>query len=121
VAGFVPMGTYSAAKAWCTAFTETLAQELVGTGVSATALCPGFTRTEMHERAHHDMSRLPKALWLEADQLVHDCLDDVMAGKVISVPGMQYKVIAGIAQLLPHRALRAVSARADSFRRPKRY
>ena len=87
VAGFVPMGTYAAAKAWCTAFTETLAHELAGSGVSATALCPGFTRTEMHERANVDMSRLPKVMWLEADRLVRDCLDDVKAGKVISVPG----------------------------------
>jgi uncharacterized protein len=120
VAGFVPMGTYSAAKAWCTAFTETLAQELAGSGVSATALCPGLTRTELHERANLDMSRLPQAMWLEADWLVRDCLDDVRAGKVISVPGVQYKVIASIAQLVPHRLLRAVSGRAESFRRTKR-
>jgi short-subunit dehydrogenase len=120
VSGFVPMGTYSAAKSWCTVFTETLAQELSGSGVSATALCPGFTHTEFHERADLDMSRLPKALWLDADGLVRDCLDDVRAGKVISVPGVQYKVIAGIAQVLPHSLLRAVSARVDSVRRPKR-
>ena len=120
VAGFVPMGTYSAAKAWCTFFTEALAQELAGSGVSATALCPGFTRTELHERANLDMSRLPEAMWLDADRLVHDCLDDVRAGKVISVPGVQYKVIAGIAQVVPHGLVRTVSGLVDSMRRPKR-
>jgi short-subunit dehydrogenase len=120
VAGFVPMGTYAAAKAWCTAFTEVLAQELSGSGVSATALCPGLTRTELHERANMDVSRIPKALWLEADWLVRDCLDDVKAGKVLSVPGVQYKVIAGIAQLVPNRMLRTISSRTESFRRPKR-
>ncbi|MDQ1482707.1 MAG: uncharacterized protein QOF35_783 [Actinomycetota bacterium] len=120
VAGFVPMGTYAAAKAWCTAFTEVLAQELSGSGVSATALCPGLTRTELHERANMDVSRIPRALWLEADSLVRDCLDDVKAGKVLSVPGVQYKVIAGIAQLVPHRVLRTISSRTESFRRPKR-
>ena len=119
VAGFVPTGTYGAAKAWCTSFTEALAQELAGSGVSVTALCPGFTHTEFHERADVDVSRLPKALWLEADWLVRDCLDDVRAGKVISVPGVQYKVVAGVAQLLPHGVLRALSGRAASFRRPK--
>jgi len=119
VAGFVPMGTYAAAKAWCTAFTETLAHELAGSGVYATALCPGFTRSELHERASLDMSRLPKAMWLQADSLVRDCLEDVRAGKVISVPGVQYKVIAGLAQLVPHRLLRVLSGRADSRRRPK--
>ena len=120
VAGFLPMGTYSAAKAWCTVFTEALAQELSGSGVSATALCPGFTRTEFHERADLDMSRMPKAMWLEADALVRACLDDVRAGKVISVPGVQYKVIAGIAQVVPHSLLRAVTGRVDSRRRSKR-
>jgi hypothetical protein len=120
VAGFMPMGTYSAAKAWCTVFTETLAQELAGSGVFATALCPGFTRTELHERAELDMSRLPKVMWLEADGLVRACLDDVRDGKVISVPGLQYKVIAAIAQVVPHSLLRAVSGRVDSLRRPKR-
>jgi short-subunit dehydrogenase len=120
VAGFVPMGTYAAAKGWCTAFTQTLAHELAGSGVSATALCPGFTHTELHERANLDMSKLPRAMWLQADWLVRDCLEDVKAGKVISVPGAQYKVIAGIAPLVPHGLLRAVARRVDSLRRPKR-
>jgi short-subunit dehydrogenase len=120
VAGFAPLGTYAAAKAWCTAFTQTLAQELAGSGVSATALCPGFTHTEMHERANVDMSKLPKVMWLEADRLVRDCLDDVKAGKVISIPGAQYKLIAGIAQVAPRRLVRALSGRAASVRRRQR-
>lgn len=117
VAGFVPMGTYAAAKSWCTTFTETLAHELTGSGVTATALCPGFTHTELHQRANLDMSSLPKTMWLEAGWLVRECLDDVRAGKVISVPGVQYKVIAGIGQLVPHGLLRAFSSRAESLRR----
>ena len=120
VAGFVPMGTYGAAKGWCTAFTENLAHELAGSGVSATALCPGFTHTELHDRANVDMSKLPKVMWLEADRLVRDCLDDVKAGKVLSVPGMQYKVIAGIAEVAPRALVRALSSRVASIRRPKR-
>ena len=117
VAGFVPMGTYSAAKAWCTAFTETLAHELAGSGVSATALCPGFTHTEMHQRANVDMSKLPKVLWLEADRVVRDALDDVAAGKVISIPGAQYKVFAGLAQMAPRGLMRAFAGRAAAVRR----
>jgi len=117
VAGFVPMGTYAAAKSWCTAFTETLAQELAGSGVSATALCPGFTHTEMHSRADLDMSKLPNALWLEADRLVRDCLDDVRAGKVLSIPGAQYKLIAAVAQVVPRGLVRGLAGRAASVRR----
>jgi uncharacterized protein len=120
VAGFVPTSTYGAAKAWVTAFTETLAHDLAGSGVSATALCPGFTHTEFHERASLDVSRLPDALWLEADWLVRECLDDVRAGKVVSVPGMQYKVIAGVAQIVPRSLVRALSGGVSSLRRRRR-
>ena len=117
VAGFVPMGTYAAAKAWCTAFTEVLSSELAGSGVTATALCPGFTHTELHARADLDMSRLPDFLWLEADRLVRDCLDDVTAGKVVSVPGVQYKVLVGALQVLPRGLVRRASGTVASLRR----
>jgi len=120
VAGFIPMGTYGAAKGWTLAFTETLAHELAGSGVSATVLCPGFTRTEMHERADGEVSKLPKVMWLEPDRLVRDCLDDVKAGKVISVPGVQYKLIAGVAEVAPRGLVRALSRGAASVRRRQR-
>jgi short-subunit dehydrogenase len=119
VAGFVALGTYAAAKAWCTVFTETLAQELAGSGVTATALCPGLTRTELHERADLDMSKVPEMLWLHADRLVRDCLDDVRAGRVISIPGAQYKAIVGIARLAPRGLIHTLSGRAASARRRK--
>ena len=117
VAGFVAMGSYSAAKAWVTTFSEALANELAGTGVTVTALCPGFTHTEFHQRASLDMSRLPKVMWLEADRLVRDCLDDVKAGKVVSVPGPQYKLIAALTRTLPRGLVRRASGGVASRRR----
>ncbi len=59
VAGWITGGTYSAAKAWVTVFSESLAQELDGSGVRVTAVCPGFVHTEFHARAGVDMSALP--------------------------------------------------------------
>lgn len=106
VAGFMASGTYSAAKSWVTVFSEGLSQELKGTGVTVTALCPGFTRTEFHGRARIDHSGLPGFMWLDADSLVRDCLADVARGKVISVPGRQYKVISTALRSMPRPLVR---------------
>jgi len=118
VAGFIANGTYSAEKAFVTVFTEGLASELAGTGVTATALCPGFTHTEFHARASIRMSALPESLWLDADDVVQQALTDVARGKVISVPGAQWKVIAAVVRVLPRPLLRGSALRRlDRFRR----
>jgi short-subunit dehydrogenase len=103
VAGFLPSGTYSAAKAWATTFTLSLAAELAGTGVTATALCPGYVHTELHGRAGMRLDRLPEWLWLDADELVAQCLRDVARGRSISVPGRQYRLTVVALRHLPLR------------------
>jgi short-subunit dehydrogenase len=115
-AGYVAMGSYSAIKTWVTAYTESLANELHGTGVKVTALCPGWVRTEFHERANINISSIPSALWLDADRLVANALEDAADGKVISIPSKRYKVLMTICEHLPHRALRAVSRNLTSGR-----
>ena len=116
VAGYITSGPYSAVKSFVTTFTEGLSAELAGSGVTATALLPGFTRTEFHQRAKINMSRMPRFMWLDADRLVRDCLDDVAKGKVISVPGAQYKAIVAALRLLPRSLVRS---RARTVHRPK--
>ena len=115
-AGFVAMGGYSAIKAWVTTYTESLANELHGSGVTVTALCPGWVRTEFHERAEIKIGSIPDVLWLDADRLVADCLEDVVAGKVISIPSKRYKMLITICEHLPHRTVRAVSRALTSRR-----
>jgi short-subunit dehydrogenase len=115
-AGFVAMGSYSAIKAWVTTYTESLANELHGSGVRVTALCPGYVRTEFHERAGINMGSLPELMWLDADRLVADCLNDAAAGKVVSIPSKRYKAMITICEHLPHRAVRAISRRLTSGR-----
>lgn len=110
VAGFVPGGTYSAAKAWATSFSQGLAAELAPSGVRVLALCPGYTRTEYHSRAGLDMSRLPGFLWLDADELVDVALRDLARGRRVSVPGLPYKVVGLGARLLPPPVVRWLSA-----------
>jgi uncharacterized protein len=111
VAGFIPSGTYSAAKAWATTFTASVASELAGTGVTATALCPGYVRTEFHQRAGLDMSRLPSWAWLDAGRLVAGCWADAGRGAPVSVPSVRYKVAVAELRHLPPRAVLAMGRR----------
>lgn len=115
-AGFVTMGSYSAIKAWVTTYSEGLANELTGTGVSVTALCPGWVRTEFHQRASISTGSIPAPLWLDADRLVAQCLTDVARGVVISIPSRRYQVLIGLARHAPRRLIRAVSRRLSSGR-----
>jgi short-subunit dehydrogenase len=117
VAGFVPQSTYSAAKAWVTAFSQSLSGDLAGTGVRVMALCPGFTHTEFHDRAGHDMSKTPHWLWLDAPQVVDDALRDLRRGNDVSVPGAQYKAIVTLARHVPARTLTRAARRFRGTRR----
>ena len=104
VAGFAPGArgaTYSASKAWVTNFSESLHLQYSGRGVQVLALCPGFTRTEFHERAEMDVSGIPERLWLDADRVVEDALCDLRRGKGLSVPGLQYKAIVAGSRVIP--------------------
>ncbi|MEO8330369.1 MAG: SDR family oxidoreductase [Candidatus Nanopelagicales bacterium] len=113
MAGFLPFGSYSAAKAWVTFFTQGLATELAGTGVKATAICPGFVHTEFHQRAGVDMSNSSDWMWSTADEVVDKLFSDLAHGKVLSIPGARYRALAGAAHLLPRDAVR----RLERFRR----
>lgn len=117
VAGFVTMGGYSAIKAWVRTYTESLAVELAGTGVHATALCPGFVRTEFHDRADIDMSKLPAVGWVDADDVIRHCLRDVAHHRVISVPTIRYRAAVAALQHAPRSAVRRISAAVMSARR----
>ncbi|HRC39961.1 MAG TPA: SDR family oxidoreductase [Tetrasphaera sp.] len=113
VASFIAAGTYSAAKSYVTVLTESLSAELSGTGVTATALCPGFVHTEFHERAGMRMGQLPAIAWVPVQKLVREALADADKGAVISVPGWQYKAVTSLLHIAP----RAVARRASLVNR----
>ena len=110
VASFIAGGTYSAAKSWVTVFSESVDRQLDGTGVTVTALCPGFTHTEFHQRAEMDVDHLPDWMWLDAPDVVRGALADFRRGKPVSVPGAQYKALSTLARYLPRPIVRRASA-----------
>ena len=103
VAAFLPRGTYGAAKSWVSSFSEWAAAEYGPRGVTVTALCPGFTRTEFHERM--DVVPGTGPMWLDVDDVVEQALADHARGRARSVPGVPYKAAVGLVRLVPHRAL----------------
>ena len=87
--------------------TDALANELHGTGVHAMALCPGWVHTEFHDRAGIKARQAaPDFMWLDADKLVSDGLADVDRGKILSIPGVQYKIAAGLLRVVPRSVVR---------------
>ena len=108
VAGYIAGGTYSASKSYLTVLSESLNTELAATNVKVSALCPGFTRTEFHQRGKMSMKGLPNFMWLNSDRLVEQSWRDALKGKAVSVPGWQYKLLVFIVETMPRSIVRKV-------------
>ena len=106
VAGYIAGGSYSAAKSYLTVISESLHTELAGTNVRINALCPGFTRTEFHQRGRMSMKGLPSFMWLNSDTLVAKAWNDTLKGAPISIPGWQYQLLVFVILSLPRSIVR---------------
>ncbi len=111
VAGYVPRGSYSAHKAWVTAFSAWASVYYRPCGVRVMALCPGFVHTEFHQRMRADMSGVGGWMWLDADDLVRVGLKDLRAGKAVSIPTLRYKALTALARVTPRRITAKVARR----------
>ncbi len=95
VAAFQPgplMAVYYATKAYVLSFSEALSNELQGTGVTMTCLCPGPTKTGFEEHAHLGQSKLFKHGTMDAQTVVRAGLDACMKGKTLVIPGWKNRV-----------------------------
>ena len=106
VAGFIAGGAYSASKSYLTVLSESLHTELSATNIKICSLCPGFTRTEFHQRGRMKMAGLPNFMWLNADILVAKAWKDALSGKAVSIPGWQYKLLVGLISIIPRSIVR---------------
>jgi short-subunit dehydrogenase len=112
VAGFglvQPGSTYAASKAWVTNFSESVGVAAARHGVRVMALCPGFTRTEFHERAGIDTAGSPEWMWLDAEDVVRVAFRDLGRGRLVSVPDWKYKAAVLGIRYTPHGLLTALT------------
>ena len=105
----MPGSTYPASKAWVTNFSESVGLSVAPFGVRVMALCPGYVRTEFHQRAGIDMTKTPSWLWMDADELAVSALRDLGRGKLVSVPTVRYKVAVWGLRHLPRPLLQRVA------------
>jgi len=113
LAGFQPgpsNATYSATKAFITSFTEAVHEELRGTGVSVTVLCPGFTRTGFQATANVPAEAVPGFMWQEADAVARVGLDALAKNRAIAIPGGLNKVLGNFSSLAPHAISRRLAS-----------
>ncbi|WP_244247020.1 SDR family NAD(P)-dependent oxidoreductase [Nocardioides euryhalodurans] len=108
VAAYLPRGSYSAAKAWVNSFGRWAAAEYRPHGVTVTTLCPGFVKTEFHQRM--GVRRGSGPLWLDADFLVSEALADFDRGRAFSIPGRRYRAIVAVTRLVPSPVLQRLQS-----------
>ena len=111
--GFYPVpgaAVYGASKAFVINFSEAVREELRGTGVHVTAVCPGFTETEGPARGGLDPSRVPRLLRMSADAVAADALAATARGVAVHSPGLLNRTGALLGRHLPHRVMRPLVA-----------
>jgi len=109
--------TYGATKAFVASFSEALHEEARASGVTVTAVLPGFTRTEFQTRAGSEGRQIPGFAWQSADDCAAQALDAARAGKAFFVPGLVNKLAVGLSGPIPRGIRRRVASRVARNRR----
>ena len=119
-AAFVPgpfMSIYYATKAFVLSFSEALANELKGTGVTVTALCPGPTYTDFQKRANVETARLFRHNVMDARKVALTGYRGLMKGKSVVIPGVFNKLMIQSSRFAPRKTLTAISRWLQSKRK----
>jgi uncharacterized protein len=107
------MAVYFASKAYVLHFSEALANELNGSGVSVTCLCPGATVTEFHKRANATGQRLLKMGAMDARTVAEDGYCAMMAGKPVVISGFKNWLVAQSVRFSPRRLVTAIARKTQ--------
>jgi short-subunit dehydrogenase len=105
------MDIYYATKAFVLSFTEALAEELAGTGVTATALCPGPTATNFGNVSHGQKMRRLNTPKMSAAAVATNGHRAFRRGKPLAVPGWQYQVLLLLLRIMPRWLVRKMARR----------
>jgi short-subunit dehydrogenase len=113
---FQPMpfqATYGASKAAVLSFTEAIHEELRGTGVTITAICPGPVRTEFGEMGGFGGAddKIPDRVWLDADKVAEDAIEGLEKGDRVVVPGVMNQLAAFAGHYTPRAMLLPIARR----------
>jgi len=104
------MAVYYASKAYVISFSEALANELQGTGVTVTCLCPGLTDTEFQTRAGTEKTTLfRRTRPMDAASVARDGYRALMKGKPLVISGMRNRLLMESLRISPRRLVTAVS------------
>jgi short-subunit dehydrogenase len=117
IAGFLPgpyQAMYYASKAFVHLFSQAIAEEVSGTGVTVTTVYPGITRSKFHDRA--GVHRADNFLMMDAARVAKIGYRGLLAGKRTVITGWQNKLIVGLAKNLPARTTAALAARSNQPR-----
>jgi len=108
------LAVYSATKAFVTSFTEAVHEEMRGTGVAVSALCPGLTRTEFQEQSNTEsyVEKIPAFFWTEVEMVARHGLEGVAKNNVLIVPGGIYKSAQALSSVTPRFVMRRLSGLA---------
>ena len=100
---------YGAGKAFVLSYTQSLVGELKGSGVTATALCPGPVDTGFGERAGFKKEEaekaLPSVMWVDAAAVAKAAVEGLDKGRMVVIPGVANRVAAAMAQVTPRTLL----------------
>lgn len=103
------MAVYFATKAYVLHFSEAIANELQGTGVTVTCLCPGATTTEFHKRANATGMRLLRMGAMDAHTVAEDGYRALIANRRVVISGFRNWVVAQSVRFAPRRVVTAIA------------